>query len=63
RLEEPRLQVSKIHDPRNSLNNRVLRGSIEPASPPGPSACRMRIPQDVSQIRIVQTLFAIWDLL
>uniref|UniRef100_UPI001F1FA330 hypothetical protein n=1 Tax=Streptomyces griseus TaxID=1911 RepID=UPI001F1FA330 len=30
-LEEPRLQHLKTHDPRNSLNSRVLRGSVEPA--------------------------------
>lgn len=31
RLEEPRPQLRKTHDPRNSLNSRVLRGSLEPA--------------------------------
>src|SRR6478752_7496473 len=39
RLEEPRLQRLKIHDPRNSLNSRVLRGSIEPALGAGALSC------------------------
>src|SRR5690606_3094599 len=31
RYEESFLQLLKRHDPRNSLKNRVLRGSLEPA--------------------------------
>src|SRR5690606_40889835 len=58
RLEEPCLQLLKIHDPRNSLKIRVLRGSLEPARPEGASGRtrRIRTPDHLirSKIEIVQ---------